>query len=332
MRITDINEKDDKKVRTSFGRGIAKGFNATQKKGILGPDSFEQGIKNFFTNPGSDPSDNTKTDKKKNTVVTKNPADATKPAEKGKTATQTSNKPLDPKKPVPRLALFTDGRIKFEYNAKIGQWVGSNGKKLSSQDGIIAYNKVDKSKREYVIENKLKDENMSKENTNEGLADKADMAERDHEVQMARADLYKIAKYAIELHDMMKSVTEADGIEGWQQSKITKAADYIGSVYHALDYDLKFSEEVTEAKDTHCSDKCCGADVKREDCKCPPTCKHCNCNESDVKETIKDSYKKSIAERLKKKLETAPTKITATKIAPKKVAPYKGSKGGGGGK
>jgi hypothetical protein len=33
-----------------------------------------------------------------------------------------------------------------------------------------------------------------------------------------------------------------------------------------------------ESKDTHCSDKCCGADVKAEDCKCPPTCKHCNCN------------------------------------------------------
>ena len=36
--------------------------------------------------------------------------------------------------------------------------------------------------------------------------------------------------------------------------------------------------EITESKDTHCSDKCCGADVKREDCKCSPTCKHCNCN------------------------------------------------------
>ena len=36
--------------------------------------------------------------------------------------------------------------------------------------------------------------------------------------------------------------------------------------------------ELLEKRDTHCSDKCCGADVKREDCKCPPTCKHCNCN------------------------------------------------------
>jgi hypothetical protein len=81
-----------------------------------------------------------------------------------------------------------------------------------------------------------------KDDVKEGLADKADMAERDHEVQMARADLYKIAKYAIELHDMMKKVTEADGIEGWQQAKITKAADYMGSVFHSLDYDLRFNE------------------------------------------------------------------------------------------
>jgi hypothetical protein len=74
----------------------------------------------------------------------------------------------------------------------------------------------------------------------EGLADLADRAERDHEVQMARSDLYKIAKYAIKLHEMMKGISEAEGLQGWQQAKITKAADYLGSVYHALDYDTKF--------------------------------------------------------------------------------------------
>ena len=72
----------------------------------------------------------------------------------------------------------------------------------------------------------------------EGLADLADRAERDHEVQMARSDLYKLAKYSIKLHDMLKNVSEAEGIEGWQQAKITKAADYISSVYHAMDYDM----------------------------------------------------------------------------------------------
>lgn len=72
---------------------------------------------------------------------------------------------------------------------------------------------------------------------NEGhLGELADRVELDHEVQMARADLYKIAKYAIKLHNMLKSVSEVQGIEGWQQSKITKAADYLGSVYHNMDY------------------------------------------------------------------------------------------------
>jgi hypothetical protein len=100
-----------------------------------------------------------------------------------------------------------------------------------------------------------------KKKTNEGLADMADMAERDHEVQMARAELYKIAKYAIKLHDMLKGVSEAEGIEGWMQSKITKAADYVGSVYHTLDYDMATeskkvykstltNEDVTEYKNT----------------------------------------------------------------------------------
>lgn len=74
---------------------------------------------------------------------------------------------------------------------------------------------------------------------NEGhLGQMADMAERDHEVQMARADLYKLAKYAIKLHEMLKGVSEMQGIEGWQQAKITKAADYISSVYHNLDYEM----------------------------------------------------------------------------------------------
>ena len=112
----------------------------------------------------------------------------------------------------------------------------------------------------------------------EGLGDLAHAAERDHEVQMARAELYKLAKYAIKLHDMLKGISEAEGLEGWVQSKITKSADMIGSVYHHMDYENSPMGEVTEAKDTHCSDKCCGADTKAEDCTCPPSCEHCNCN------------------------------------------------------
>ena len=47
---------------------------------------------------------------------------------------------------------------------------------------------------------------------------------------------------------MLKTVSEQEGLEGWVQSKITKAADYMGSVYHHLDYDMKFAEEVVSEK------------------------------------------------------------------------------------
>lgn len=49
---------------------------------------------------------------------------------------------------------------------------------------------------------------------------------------------------------------------------------------------MKISELLKEEKkDKYCSDKCCGADTKAEDCTCPPTCKHCNCNDPTVSET-----------------------------------------------
>ena len=76
----------------------------------------------------------------------------------------------------------------------------------------------------------------------EGLGDAAHKAELDHEVQMARADLYTLAKYSIKLHELLKNVSEAEGLEGWVQAKITKASDYISSVYHYMDYDEKFDQ------------------------------------------------------------------------------------------
>ena len=115
---------------------------------------------------------------------------------------------------------------------------------------------------------------MNKKQLKEGLADMAYKAESDHEVQMARAELYKIAKYSIKLHEMLKNVSEAEGIEGWQQAKITKAADYISSVYHALDYDTQM-ESVNVAEDAK-----------------PKTIKRTLSN-SQVK-----SYKGSLSERL----------------------------------
>jgi hypothetical protein len=61
----------------------------------------------------------------------------------------------------------------------------------------------------------------------------------DHEGAMAKADLYKLANYSMKL---FKQVNDDQQLEAWVQAKITKAADYIASVYHYLEYEMKFSE------------------------------------------------------------------------------------------
>lgn len=64
----------------------------------------------------------------------------------------------------------------------------------------------------------------------------------DHEVSMAKADLYRAANTAIEIHKLLKTVSEQQGLEGWVQAKITKAADYLQSVHNYLDYEMRFEE------------------------------------------------------------------------------------------
>ena len=63
----------------------------------------------------------------------------------------------------------------------------------------------------------------------------------DHEAKMARADCYKLAEYSAKLFHMIK---EGEELDGWVQAKITKAADYISSVYHYLEYEKMSRESI----------------------------------------------------------------------------------------
>lgn len=49
----------------------------------------------------------------------------------------------------------------------------------------------------------------------------------------------------------------------------------------------KKTKTVGEAKAGYCSDDCCGADVKADDCTCSSGCKACDCN--SVKESIAEA-------------------------------------------
>lgn len=67
-----------------------------------------------------------------------------------------------------------------------------------------------------------------------GLISKA--ADRtDHEVQMARSDLIQAAKNAKMVYELVKNIPEEQGIEGWVQEKIIKAADYLNTVREYLE-------------------------------------------------------------------------------------------------
>jgi hypothetical protein len=66
----------------------------------------------------------------------------------------------------------------------------------------------------------------------------------DHEVQMARQELYRTAKLAMMTHELLKHVGERQGLEGWVQSKLTRAADYIETVFDYLDYEMRYPSEM----------------------------------------------------------------------------------------
>ena len=57
----------------------------------------------------------------------------------------------------------------------------------------------------------------------------------DHEVEMARSDLYSAAKNAKQVYSMIHSVSEDEGLEGWVQEKIIKANDYLNTVREYLE-------------------------------------------------------------------------------------------------
>lgn len=70
----------------------------------------------------------------------------------------------------------------------------------------------------------------------------------DHEIQMARESCYNAASNAIELHRMLKQISEQEGLEAWASEKITLANDYLRTVKEWLEYELmsKFESSVSE--------------------------------------------------------------------------------------
>jgi len=85
-----------------------------------------------------------------------------------------------------------------------------------------------------------------------------------------------------ELDQWAKGITEITE-EVVEENISDNKPDTIDSEMDAY-FGSKPGELEEEKRDTHCSAKCCGADVKAEDCTCSPDCEHCNCNKKKLDE------------------------------------------------
>ena len=77
---------------------------------------------------------------------------------------------------------------------------------------------------------------------NSAIAQEADNMHRDHEVQMARSQMYSAAQAAIEIHRLLRDISEMEGLEGWVQSKLTLASEYLESVRDYMKYEAASQE------------------------------------------------------------------------------------------
>ena len=63
-----------------------------------------------------------------------------------------------------------------------------------------------------------------------------DGGEMDNEGEFAKRQLHDMEKYARELSEMLTNTTQ---LESWVQAKLTKAADYLKTVKHYVEYGME---------------------------------------------------------------------------------------------
>lgn len=68
------------------------------------------------------------------------------------------------------------------------------------------------------------------------MAQEPPMPEMDEEGAMAKRQLHDMEKYSRELSQMLTDTTQ---LESWVQAKLTKAADYLKTVKHYVEYGME---------------------------------------------------------------------------------------------
>lgn len=74
----------------------------------------------------------------------------------------------------------------------------------------------------------------------EPMGEDLDLGHQDDEPHMIKSELYKIAKYALELYKMVDQFEGKGEVDfpAWWQSKITKASSMVSSAKHYLEFEL----------------------------------------------------------------------------------------------
>jgi len=146
---------------------------------------------------------------------------------------------------------YGDGRGENDVTAKDLKFLDQTGSdqeeigKFDEDDKQQASDKEVKMAKGVAFDKRYKDGNYSGayktiNKIKPGLSDHPDVAdalrranEDAGEGHMSKSQLYQTAKMSIELLDM---INKGDDLEGWVQTKLNLAADYLQAVYHYEDY------------------------------------------------------------------------------------------------
>ena len=137
---------------------------------------------------------------------------------------------------------LTEGKMKDLF---VDLKLPPNG--LSDEDFLKKYNKTKKemrnlfkNKQEQIKEQKLEEEDLiivpgQGRRLKSGFVPHG-QSRVDHEVEMARSDLFQAHKNAKKIYNLIKDRDESEGLEGWVQEKIIKANDYLNTVREYLEH------------------------------------------------------------------------------------------------
>ena len=145
-------------------------------------------------------------------------------------------------------SLFKGKKTKKKfYEGKVKELM-QDLKELSDAEFKEKYGKTKAEARQALQEDEVNEADLilvpgHGQKMNPGLISK-EQDRRDHEVEMARSDLYQAAKNAQKVYELIQHLSEEEGLEGWVQEKIIKANDYLNTIREYLEHKTYMQEEL----------------------------------------------------------------------------------------